>query len=52
MSLPIVEMLLELRAALEAFESEICPRTLDAVFKETGRIADYCENEWVALEED
>jgi hypothetical protein len=50
--LPIDEMLLELRAALEGFSKEPCSRTLDAVFAETRRIADTCETVYVEMEDD
>lgn len=45
MSLPIDEMLLDLRSALEAFEASPSNDTLDAVLRETNRIDRTCEDE-------
>ena len=52
MSLPIDEMVLELRFAIEAFDQEPCARLLDTVFKETMRINTVCEDLYVESEED
>ena len=44
MSLPIDEMLTDLRAVLAAFEASPEHGLLDAVYTETNRICNECEN--------
>ena len=51
MTIPIDEMLTELRFVLEAFENEPTADNLDNVFKETMRIDNYCEDIYVGAEE-
>jgi hypothetical protein len=46
-SLPIDEMLLDLRSILELFEREPSFAALDAVYRETRRIDCACEDEMV-----
>lgn len=48
--MPIDEMLIELRFALEAFDNEPSAALLDAIFKETMRINNYCEDIYVSAE--
>jgi hypothetical protein len=48
LTLPIDEMLSDLREKLELFEREPTYAVLDVVYKETNRICDACE---VALED-
>lgn len=45
MSLPIDEMLLDLRTKLEAFEADPTEDAYDAVANECFRITCFCENE-------
>ena len=42
--MPIDEMLIDLRAALEAFEDNPCPDAFDGVLRETMRIKRFCED--------
>ena len=51
MTIPIDEMLTELRSALEAFENEPSADNLDNIFKETMRIDNFCEDIYVGAEE-
>jgi hypothetical protein len=44
-SLPIDEMLIDLRSALEAFEANPTEDAFDAVLNECQRIKCHCENE-------
>ena len=42
--MPIDEMLIDLRAALEALEDNPCTDCFDAVLRETMRIERFCED--------
>lgn len=46
-SIPIDEMLADLRTALEDFDLDRSVAMLDKVLEETDRICNYCENEIV-----
>ena len=46
MTIPVDEMVLDLRAVLEKFEEHPCADTFDLVIAETNRIIHTCEGEF------
>ncbi len=50
LTLPIDEMLIDLRGKLENLQEDATDDTLSEVFAELSRIGDYCENEFLLLE--
>ena len=51
MSLPIDEMLTDLRAVLEAYDAAPSADTFDAIYKETNRINHACEDDFFGHDE-